>query len=59
MQAYISESGQPLRVVATIVAGADQAAQTTDILGINVPVDIKSPPPRRTISAARFRTALQ
>lgn len=57
VQAYVSESGLPLRVVVTIVAGADQAVQTTEILGVNVPVDIKPPPPRRTISAARFRAS--
>jgi hypothetical protein len=55
VQAFISESGLPLRVVVTIAAGEDKAAQTTDILGVNVPVHIAPPPARRTIGAARFR----
>ncbi|MHB8233348.1 MAG: hypothetical protein ACYDHT_01710, partial [Solirubrobacteraceae bacterium] len=55
VQAYLTESGLPLRVVVTIAAGADKAAQTTDILGVNVPVHVTAPPARRTIGAARFR----
>ncbi len=54
VQAYINESGLPLRVVVTIAAGADKAAQTTDVLGVNVPVHVTPPPARRTIGAARF-----
>jgi hypothetical protein len=55
LQVFLAGSGLPLRVIATLAAGGTHVSTTTDILAVNVPVHVKPPPIRRTISAARFR----
>lgn len=54
LQLFLTEAGLPLRVVLTNGHGSDVTSATTDILAVNVPVDVKPPPRRRTIGKARY-----
>ena len=55
LQVFLAESGLPLRVIVTLAVGSGHVSAATDILAVNIPVHVKPPPIRRTISAARFR----
>ncbi len=54
VQAFIAESGLPLRVIVTVAAATDRVSQTTEIVAVNTQVHVTAPPARRTISARDF-----
>jgi len=54
LEVFITESGLPVRVVTSTSIAASPVSQTTEILAINIPVKVKRPPARRTISTARL-----
>jgi hypothetical protein len=56
MQLFITDAGLPLRVVLTSSRASSVISNTTDILAVDVPVTVKPPPARRTISNAQFLT---
>lgn len=54
LEVFITEAGLPLRVVQTSTdPSGDVTSNTTDILAVNVPVEVSPPPARLTISQAR------
>jgi mono/diheme cytochrome c family protein len=54
LEVFITEAGLPLRVRASIDTSSSSVSETTDILAVNAPVDVKRPPARRTIGQAEF-----
>jgi hypothetical protein len=54
LEVFITESGLPVRVVGSLTTSDITSAQTTEILAVNVPVDIKRPPARKTIGQAQL-----
>ena len=54
LEVFITESGLPVRVVGSLTTSDLTSAQTTEILAVNVPVDIKRPPARKTIGQAQL-----
>lgn len=54
LSVFITESGLPLRVIASIRFGFSTIVETTDILAVNIPIKVTSPPARRTIGAAAY-----
>jgi hypothetical protein len=55
LRIFLDPSGLPLRVIKSFRSTAIKLSDTTDIAGVNIPLDIKPPPPGRTISRARYR----
>jgi hypothetical protein len=55
---FLAESGLPVRVIASRGTGSNTISRTIDILAVNVPVKIKPPPRRETISEAEFMKLL-
>jgi hypothetical protein len=54
LDVFLAESGLPVRVIRSIGMGAHAISETTDILSVNIPVHVKRPAARRTISEARL-----
>jgi hypothetical protein len=51
VQAFLTESGLPQRVVAISDSGSERIASTIDLLAVNPPVDVQPPPGSRTRAA--------
>jgi hypothetical protein len=54
LEVFITESGLPVRVVGSLATSDLVSEQTTEILAVNIPVDIKRPPVRKTIGQAQL-----
>ena len=55
LQIFLTASGLPIRVIAVIRSQHIKATTTMEILAVNVPVTVRTPPARETISASRVR----
>jgi hypothetical protein len=51
---FVSEQGVPLRVVTSSKLPNGQSKDTIEVQAVNVPVNVKAPPRRRTISQKQF-----
>jgi cytochrome c2 len=54
LEVFVTESGLPLRVTASIDTSSSSVSETVDILAVNVPVNVEQPPARQTIDEAEF-----
>jgi hypothetical protein len=53
LDAFVTETGLPVRVVRSERIEGVSLSETTDVLAVNVPVVAKAPPARRTIAGAK------
>jgi hypothetical protein len=58
LHVFITESGLPIRVVASARMGSYATSETTDMLATNTPINLKRPSTRQTISEAQFAKLL-
>jgi hypothetical protein len=49
LEVFIAESGLPLRVISSTSTSSSVVTETTDILAVDIPVNVARPPARRTI----------
>jgi hypothetical protein len=56
---FLTEGGLPLRVGRYMHVGPVAVAETTDILALNIPVNVTPPPPSQTIDEAEFLKLLR
>ncbi len=54
LEVFITESGLPLRVISSMSTSSSVVSETTDILAVNVPVNVARPPARRSIGYAKL-----
>jgi hypothetical protein len=55
LEAFVTETGLPVRVVRSERIEGISLSETTDVLAINVPVTVKPPPADKTIGEARLK----
>jgi hypothetical protein len=53
LEAFVTETGLPVRVSRSERLSGISVSETTDILAVNVPVVVKAPPASKTISGAK------
>jgi hypothetical protein len=55
LEAFVTETGLPVRVVRSEHIEGVSLSETTDVLAVNVPVTVKPPPTDKTIGEARLK----
>jgi hypothetical protein len=55
LEAFVTETGLPVRVVRSEHIEGVSLSETTDVLAVNVPVTVKPPPADKTIGEARLK----
>jgi hypothetical protein len=55
LEAFVTETGLPVRVVRSERIDGISLSETTDVLAVNVPVTVKPPPADKTIGEARLK----
>jgi hypothetical protein len=53
LEAFVTEAGLPVRVIRSERFEGISVSETTDVLATNVPVTVKAPPARKTISGTK------
>jgi hypothetical protein len=53
LEAFVTETGLPVRVIRSERLSGISVSETTDILAVNVPVVVKAPPASKTIGGAK------